>query len=376
MSQAVLFSNITPKLSSIVLDTLATLNFHTATPVQASTIPLFLTNKDVCVEATTGSGKTLAFGIPIFEILLKKYNEIKLGKYDIGALVIAPTRELAKQIHEVLSNFSVQCTANNKTLQCAIFIGGTDIDTSMSEFAANGGQILISTPGRLMNMITKYAESTEYHFNLKKLEVLILDEADVLLDMGFKETINSVLKVLPKMRRTGLFSATQTKEVQEIARAGMRNPVTITVTVHQAANKPTPNSSSVKNAPVTNNKSSVIPSTLDNYYITCEYEDKAYELIKFIHEHSADKIIVFCATCACVDYYSSIFHEMNKVSSTTPAAADAEGISGTPLFPSSFKIYGFHGKMIPVKRNAIFQKFVQLNGGGLLFCTDVAARGI
>lgn len=380
------FSAIKPKLSPSTLTAIEQFGFKYATPVQASTIPLFLANKDVCVEATTGSGKTLAFGIPIFEILMRCAKEQKFHAHDIGALVIAPTRELGSQIHDVLSKLSTHCSTVSQPLRCAAMIGGTDTEASMRDYSETGGQVLICTPGRFLDINSRYGKlpnnSPITPFNLRRLEVLILDEADVLLDMGFKLAINEILSLLPKMRRTGLFSATQTKEVREIARAGMRNPVTVTVRVQMKTATPAAPELGSNAAPELP-RSSVIPSTLTNTYEICEYDHRPWALLQFIRAHANEKIIVFCATCACVDYYSTVFHEINKLCQQQGQAKkidDSDTASvGIPLIPPGFRIYGFHGKMVPVKRNAIYRKFVSLNSedaGALLFCTDVAARGI
>jgi ATP-dependent RNA helicase DDX55/SPB4 len=184
--------------------------------------------------------------------------------------------------------------------------------------------------------------------------VLVLDEADTLLDMGFKDTINQLLAVLPKQRRTGLFSATQTKEVRELARAGLRNPVSISVRVQSkggAENQPGGAVSSVQQA---------TPSTLDNSYMVCPHDQRPDELVTFLNAHQNNKIIVFCATCACVDYYSNVFEQIAKRGK---------------LLPKTFEIVGFHGKMIPKKRNLLYKKFVGLSSG-VMFSTDVAARGV
>lgn len=111
------FAQIEPQLSKKTLLAVASLGFTRMTPVQSATIPLFLTNKDVCVEATTGSGKTLAFGIPVFEMLLRR--DVPFKKHEIGALVVAPTRELAGQIYEVFQKIAVF----HDTIRCALLVG-------------------------------------------------------------------------------------------------------------------------------------------------------------------------------------------------------------------------------------------------------------
>jgi ATP-dependent RNA helicase DDX55/SPB4 len=217
------FSSVEPALSPETLRAIDDLGFSHMTPVQASTIPSFLSHKDVCVEAVTGSGKTLAFGIPVFELLNRRIQDGSAFKrHEVGALVVAPTRELATQIYQVF----VKLSEYHPKLRCSLFVGGTSVQENVKDFEQHGAQVVIGTPGRVMDMHNRCEL-----FSLKSLEVLVLDEADTLLDMGFRDIINQILSVLPKQRRTGLFSATQTKEVKELVRAGMRNPVGISVRV-------------------------------------------------------------------------------------------------------------------------------------------------
>jgi len=216
------------------------------------------------------------------------------------------------------------------------------------EFKTNGGKIAIGTPGRIIDMKNKCVE-----FNLKKLEVFILDEADTLLDMGFKDAINQIFSFLPKQRRTGLFSATQTTETQELARAGLRNPVSISVRVQHNGDS----------AGAVNRITGTVatPSTLTNMFAVCEYDNRPELLVAFIQNHSSEKIIVFCATCACVEYYSLLFERFKQHA----------------LVAKKFTVVGFHGKMVPKKRKALYQRFVAVEStGAVMFCTDVAARGI
>lgn len=320
------------------------------------------------MEATTGSGKTLAFGIPIFDMLARRIDQhvsqlstqdrddekklVYFDKYDVGALVLAPTRELAVQIYEVLHLFSQQHT----NLKCTLFIGGTSVADNSMDYLQNGGQVIIGTPGRVLDVAHRCKELC-----WKKLEVLVLDEADKLLDMGFKESINEILAMLPKQRRTGLFSATQTKEVKELARAGLRNPVTVSVKVQHAASLKA-SSGAAHSSSSSSAIAQATPSSLDNTYLIREYEDRPYEIIRFIETHRADKIIVFCATCACVDYYSKVFPHL--LQSVSAGSADTK-----------IPMVGFHGKMVTKKRSALYKKFKSLSSG-VMFSTDVAARGI
>ena len=197
------------------------------------------------VEAITGSGKTLgidyfrinitvkiffnfivfliAFVIPILEILLKS-NHLK--KHDIGALVISPTRELSLQIFSVIEIFLKKITT---TLTAILFVGGNSVNEDFNRFETNGGNIVVATAGRLQDLFNRQTLKTNLKKNVKSLEILILDEADRLLDLGFRESIEDIFKYLPKQRRTGLFSATQTDEIDKLVRAGLRNPCIIQV---------------------------------------------------------------------------------------------------------------------------------------------------
>ena len=323
------FSELQPALSSPTLEAIQAMGFEIPTPVQATTIPLFLSHKDVCVQATTGSGKTLAFLIPIFE-MLQRLEISKAGS--LSALIIAPTRELATQIHHVACRFS----EHYPKTKSALFVGGVPVAENVQHLSASHPMIAVGTPGRVLDLINRRVPD----FSLRSIEILILDEADVLLDMGFKESLNQILSVLPKQRRTGLFSATQTSEVKELARAGLRNPVTITVKVQS------------------NVAAITVPTTLENLYEVCEYEHRIARLIQFINDNKQSKIIVFCATCSCVDYYSLVFPKF---------------ISSTDLL-TSVPVVGLHGRMVPKKRSALYQKYVELENG-VMFCTDVAARG-
>lgn len=138
------FSELKPALSANALSAIKSFGFKQATPVQSTTIPLFMSHKDVCVEAITGSGKTLAFGIPIFEILNRRDDELK--KNEVGSLVIAPTRELANQIHGVF----LQIGKHYQNLKCALFIGGTDVKDNCDVFEKSGAQV--TTKARLVVM--------------------------------------------------------------------------------------------------------------------------------------------------------------------------------------------------------------------------------
>ncbi|XP_014672423.1 PREDICTED: ATP-dependent RNA helicase DDX55-like [Priapulus caudatus] len=324
------WSNLGVSISKVTHNAIQALGFKRATPVQAACIPQFMRNKDVAVEAITGSGKTLAFVIPILEILLKR--EDKLKKKEVGAIIVTPTRELAQQIDDVLSHF----LKFTKELTHIVFVGGGSTEQDITQFAEHGANIITATPGRLEDMFRRKQDGFNLAAHVKSLEVLILDEADRLLGMGFEDSINALLGYLPKQRRTGLFSATQTKEVAALIRAGLRNPVLVIVKERKES------SESVQTT----------PTTLVNYYMICDADRKFNTLVAFLRQHTHLKHMIFFSTCACVDYFSRALEVLLKNST----------------------VLSIHGKM-KSKRNKIFSKFRTVESG-VLVCTDVMARGV
>uniref|UniRef100_A0A3Q3LR53 ATP-dependent RNA helicase n=2 Tax=Mastacembelus armatus TaxID=205130 RepID=A0A3Q3LR53_9TELE len=318
------------KLNDGILQTLRELKFTHMTPVQSACIPLFMSNKDVAAEAVTGSGKTLAFVIPIIELLLRR--EERLKKMQVGALVITPTRELALQISEVMQHFIQKFPQFRQIL----LIGGSNPIEDVEKFKDQGANIVIATPGRLEDMFRRKGDGLDLASSVKSLDVLVLDEADRLLDMGFEASLNTILSFLPKQRRTGLFSATQTQELEKLVRAGLRNPVRITV----------------KEKGVAATVVQKTPSRLSNYYTICRAEDKFNNLVAFLRQHKHEKLLVFFSTCACVEYYGRALETLVK----------------------KVTVHCIHGKM-KNKRNKIFADFRALKSG-ILVCTDVMARGI
>ncbi|RYQ83653.1 hypothetical protein Ahy_B10g102410 isoform E [Arachis hypogaea] len=212
------FSELNPPLSEKVLEALSESGFNFCTPVQAATIPLLCSFKDVAVDAATGSGKTLAFVIPLVEILRRSSSNPK--PHQVLGIIISPTRELSHQIYHVAQPF-ISTLANVKSM---LLVGGVEVKSDMKKIEEEGANILIGTPGRLYDIMNRMD-----FLDFKNFEILILDEADRLLDMGFQKQITSIISLLPKLRRTGLFSATQTEAVEELARAGLRNPVRVEV---------------------------------------------------------------------------------------------------------------------------------------------------
>uniref|UniRef100_K3WQ09 ATP-dependent RNA helicase n=1 Tax=Globisporangium ultimum (strain ATCC 200006 / CBS 805.95 / DAOM BR144) TaxID=431595 RepID=K3WQ09_GLOUD len=332
------FREFKPALCEEILAEVDTMGFTHMTPVQAATLPLFLSNKDVCVDACTGSGKTLAFVLPIIQILKTRMadNTLKAPRDDITklvSLIISPTRELARQIYECACTFFAKALPKVKVL---LFVGGTSVDEDLKLIRSAAGKcsVVIGTPGRTEDLMNRCIGST---VETRDFEILILDEADTLLDMGFEVSINKILEHLPKQRRTGLFSATQTQEVKALARAGLRNPATISVQVA--------------------NNTQITPSTLKNFYALVSHEQRLSALYHFLQSKKTQKMIVFFSTCSAVDFFSRVLEHFYE------KEAD------------EFPIVALHGKMPQKKRTTNYDRFVALKSG-ILVCTDVVARGI
>ncbi|KAG0569950.1 hypothetical protein KC19_6G127800 [Ceratodon purpureus] len=327
------FRTLEPRLSDATLQVLDSFSFSTATPVQAATIPLLCAYKDVAVDAATGSGKTLAFLVPMVEILRRLADPLKA--FQVGAVIVSPTRELASQIYHVLEPFLTTLPG----IRAMLLVGGTDVTAEVAKLKQSGANVLIGTPGRLYDIMERVSA-----LDFRNLEVLILDEADRLLDMGFQRQLTSILGHLPKQRRTGLFSATQTEAVVELARAGLRNPVRVEVRTQAKAQ--------AADSQLVQSKT---PSGLTLQYLICEGDEKPSHLVQFLSEHRKNKIILYFMTCACVDYWAIILPQLEALS----------GIQAVAL----------HGKMKQAVREKALAVFAGLSAG-LLVCTDVAARGL
>lgn len=282
--------------------------------------------KDVAAEAVTGSGKTLAFVIPILELLLRRATQEPWKQNEVGAIIISPTRELAAQTNAVLKPFADALHFTHRLL-----IGGSEggaVEQDVITLKSKGAHILIATPGRLLELFER-----KCNLNLcgrcKSLEILVLDEADSLLQ--YTSNINTILKYLPLQRRTALFSATQKKEVQDLIRAGLRNPVL--VRIREKATTST-------------------PIRLSNYYRIVQPELKLAHLLEFMRTKKIDKAMIFFPTCACVEYWHEVFPD---------------------LMPAT-KCLAMHGKM-KNRRFKVLEQF-KTEEKAILLCTDVLARGI
>lgn len=329
------FSDLKPPLSQPVLDALTNSGFDFCTPVQAATVPLLCSYKDVAVDAATGSGKTLAFLVPLVEILRRSSSP---KPHQVLGLILSPTRELSSQIYHVAQPF-ISTLSNVKSV---LLVGGVEVKSDVKKLEEEGANLLIGTPGRLFDIMQRMDL-----LDFRNLEILILDEADRLLDMGFQKQINAIISRLPKLRRTGLFSATQTEAVEELSKAGLRNPVRVEV---RAEMKTLDNSTSSQQL-----VPSKTPSGLHIEYLECEADKKPSQLVQLLAQNMSEKIIIYFMTCACVDYWGVVLPQISAL--------------------KRLSIVSLHGKMKQTAREKALASFTSL-ASGVLLCTDVAARGL
>lgn len=206
-----------------ILEGIETFNYETATPVQEQVIPPIMAGRDVIASAQTGTGKTAAFLLPVMNHLLQNHVD---GK--VGALIIVPTRELAIQISQHVEGLSYFTHLSS----IAIY-GGNDAQNFVAEKKAlqAGADIIVCTPGRMI------AHMNMGYVNLKGLQFLILDEADRMLDMGFQDDINKMIKALPAKRQNLLFSATMPEKIRQLAKKILHEPVEINIAISRPPEK-------------------------------------------------------------------------------------------------------------------------------------------
>ncbi|TIA86898.1 hypothetical protein E3P99_03531 [Wallemia hederae] len=344
------WNTLKPRLTPWLEDYLLTIGYTQMTPVQASAIPLFRANKDVVVEAVTGSGKTLSFLIPILEKYMQHYESLSNGH--VFSLIVTPTRELAVQTHKQLSEILDAAPLDLPPPLLLVSDGNASTLDDRKRFQAQNSHILIGTPGRVEEFIagnrgTKgKGKGTGRYTNF---EVLVLDEADRLLDLGFLPTLKSIVSHLPKQRRTGLFSATMTDQLSNLIAIGLRNPSKIVVKVTSKSNKH-------------ELEERRTPAELTNTYTVVQQRDKLAKLLRLLQKEVEDgkqKMIVYFPTCATVDYIYNVMKNMPK----------------KYLPPASTSLHSLHGHIPPSKRATALSSFTT-SPSAILLCTDVAARGI
>jgi ATP-dependent RNA helicase DeaD len=295
--------------SKEILKALTNLGYERLTNVQEQVIPLALKDKDIIVRSQTGSGKTAAFAIPICE-------KITVEQRNPQVLVLTPTRELAVQLKQDISNIG-----RFKKIRCAAILGGQPLEIQKRELKQRV-QVIVGTPGRTLDHIE------HNNVNLAKIKYLIIDEADKMLAMGFIEQVEAIIHILPKSRITMLFSATIPDKIEEICNQYMANPVKIEVDSKTPSMK-----------------------TIQQFYYNVEENEKFNLLKKIIYVERSDRCIVFCNTR---DKVETLFEQLNH-----------EG-----YFCGSL-----HGGLEQRDRLNTIQRFKR-GEFHFLIATDVAARGL
>lgn len=292
-------------------------HFQALTDVQKRAIPLALKGYDILGAARTGSGKTLAFLVPVLE----KLYRAQWTEFDgLGALIISPTRELAVQIFDVLRK-----VGRNHAFSAGLVIGGKNLREEAERLSRMN--ILVCTPGRMLQHLDQTAG-----FDADNLQLLVLDEADRIMDMGFQSAVDALVEHLPKTRQTLMFSATQSKRVSDLARLSLRDPEY--VSVHE-------------------NAATSTPTTLQQHYITTPLPEKLDTLYGFIKSNLKSKIIVFLSSGKQVRFVYESFRHLQP---------------GIPLLH-------LHGRQRQSARLEITARFMSAKHS-CLFATDVVARGI
>ncbi|KAL2843642.1 ATP-dependent rRNA helicase rrp3 [Aspergillus pseudoustus] len=288
----------------------ANMGYKNPTPIQAKTIPTSLEGRDVIGLAETGSGKTAAFALPMLQALMESPQAF-------FGLVLSPTRELAYQISQ---NF--ESLGSVIGVKSTVLVGGMDM-VAQSIALGKKPHIIVATPGRLVD----HLENTK-GFSLRNLKYLAIDEADRLLDMDFGDSLDKILKVLPRERRTFLFSATMSSKVESLQRASLSNPTRIAVA----------------------SKYQTV-STLQSSYLLIPHKSKNLYLTYILNEFAGKSAIIFTSTV----------HETQRVSYMLRTL----GFGAIPL----------HGQLSQSSRLGALNKF-RSGSRDILVATDVAARGL
>ena len=285
------------------------LGWTAPTPVQEKVLPAMRTGRDLIVQAHTGSGKTGAFGIPIAEALDPEANYCQ-------ALVLVPTRELAKQVAQ-----ETEIIAKHKGLRCLAVYGGVGYQHQIDAFEA-GAHLVVGTPGRILDHLGSG------RFDLGRLRILIFDEADEMLSLGFWPDMREIQTYVPKQRQSCLFSATIPERVRSLARTFLKDPEYVSLSEGQLA-----------------------PQESEHYYVVTTAQEKETTLVRILEHDEPDSAIVFCNTKADVRYVTAFLQRRGF---------DADQISGDLTQAAREEAMG------------------RIKAGNLRFliATDVAARGI
>ena len=300
-------------LSSPILDALVDQGYETPTPIQVQAIPAILQGKDVMAAAQTGTGKTAGFTLPILERLSRgrpaQANQAR-------ALVLTPTRELAAQVADSVSTYGLHLP-----LRSAAVFGGVKINPQMIKLR-KGVDVLVATPGRLLDLYNQNA------VRFKHLEVLVLDEADRMLDMGFIHDIRKILNLLPKQRQNLMFSATFSRQIRDLAKGLVDDPIEISVSPRNTA-----------------------VESVEQWIHPVDKKQKAALLTQLILDNSWQRVLVFSRTK----------HGANKLTRQLESA----GIHAVAI----------HGNKSQSARTKALAEF-KSGKVRILVATDIAARGL
>ncbi|XP_073429097.1 probable ATP-dependent RNA helicase DDX47 isoform X1 [Dendrobates tinctorius] len=297
-------------VTDVLCETCEQLGWKKPTKIQIEAIPVALQGRDIIGLAETGSGKTGAFALPILQTLLENPQRLY-------ALVLTPTRELAFQISE-----QFEALGSSIGVKSAVIVGGIDM-MSQALALAKKPHVVIATPGRLID----HLENTK-GFNLRAIKYLVMDEADRILNMDFETEVDKILKVIPRDRKTFLFSATMTKKVQKLQRAALKDPVKCAVSSkYQTVEK------------------------LQQYYVFIPSKFKDSYLVYILNELAGNSFMIFSSTCNNTQRVALLLRNL--------------GFTAIPL----------HGQMSQNKRLGSLNKF-KSKTRSILLATDVASRGL
>jgi ATP-dependent RNA helicase DDX18/HAS1 len=304
-------------LTETTLKAITDMGYDKMTKIQAKSIPALLAGKDLIGAAQTGSGKTLAFLVPTIELLRKAKFQTRNGT---GAMILSPTRELAMQIYGVCK----ELLGDSSKLTYGLIMGGANRKTE-AERLRKGVNIIIATPGRLLDHL-----KNSPGFVIRNLLVFCMDEADRILEIGFEDDLRAIVKMLPKERQTMLFSATQTKQVEDLARLSIDTKKAVYVEVESDSKEAT-------------------AENLEQGYVTCPSDKRFLLLFTFLKKNKNKKIMVFLSSCNSVKFHAELLNYID------------------------IPVMDIHGRQKQVKRTTTFFQFQKAKQATLL-CTDVAAR--
>lgn len=302
-------------LSSLVQKALKHSGFTQPTPIQKEVIPLILAKHDIIASAQTGSGKSASFILPVLELWSKQVRE---GKAKIKVLVLTPTRELTIQVADAFSTFGAFLDRKPKVLSV---IGGESIGDQLYDIQ-QGCDILVATSGRLLDIVTKK------QMNLSHLDFFILDEADRMLDLGFSEELDLILKELPPKRQNLLFSATYPPKMQLIASKITKNPLHVTSSHEEP-----------------------IVQSIFQRAILVNHENRGPLLRHLLNSEKWEQVLVFMANRRSADNIAQKFKKYG------------------------FLVDSFHGDLLQEERIFTLERF-RAKKIRILFATDIAARGL